>query len=232
MTETKIIDRIRKLLELASNEGATEAEAANALEKANALMMKHGIDQAMFEKENGEVEIGYGNPFTDYKRRWHKTCASAASHLYGCSYAIFGSTEFRFFGRSEIVGAAELTFLHLAAQIEAWYKLDLPKGLTKMERAKWRHDFKEACALRVYHRVVAIVKDLQENDQKAQEAVGHNALVVLDHRTQLKSELDDFMDARKMKKNRSRALSLRYSEASARGMEAGNKVKINQELKR
>ena len=39
----EIIERIRKLLRLSEDAGATEAEAAAALERANALLIRHNL---------------------------------------------------------------------------------------------------------------------------------------------------------------------------------------------
>jgi hypothetical protein len=43
MTTDDIVERIRKLLRLAEDTGATEAEAAAALERANALLIRHNL---------------------------------------------------------------------------------------------------------------------------------------------------------------------------------------------
>jgi len=40
-----VIQRIRKLLRLAEDAGATEAEAASALERASALLIRHNLTQ-------------------------------------------------------------------------------------------------------------------------------------------------------------------------------------------
>ena len=48
MTADDVVERIRKLLRLAESAGATEREAAAALEWANALLVRHNLrmDQA------------------------------------------------------------------------------------------------------------------------------------------------------------------------------------------
>ena len=43
MTADDVVERIRKLLRLAEDAGATEAEAASALERANALLIRHNL---------------------------------------------------------------------------------------------------------------------------------------------------------------------------------------------
>jgi Protein of unknown function (DUF2786) len=43
VTTDDIVERIRKLMPLAEAAGATEAEAASALERANALLIRHNL---------------------------------------------------------------------------------------------------------------------------------------------------------------------------------------------
>jgi hypothetical protein len=49
-----IEQKIAKLLRLAEDSGATEAEAALAAEKAQALMLEHGIELAQIQMDGGE----------------------------------------------------------------------------------------------------------------------------------------------------------------------------------
>jgi hypothetical protein len=50
-TEEKILDKVRKMLNLADNPGATDEERAAFIEKADHLMVKYAIDAAMLEAE-------------------------------------------------------------------------------------------------------------------------------------------------------------------------------------
>lgn len=50
--EDRIIEKLQALLRLARDAGATEAEASLALERAHALLLKHGLEMADVE-ENG-----------------------------------------------------------------------------------------------------------------------------------------------------------------------------------
>ena len=54
MTNEDIVDRIRKLLRLAEDAGATEAEAAAALERANALLIRHNLSMDAIAVSTGE----------------------------------------------------------------------------------------------------------------------------------------------------------------------------------
>jgi hypothetical protein len=54
VTTEDIVERIRKLLRLAEDAGATEAEAAAALERANALLIRHNLSMDAIAVSNGE----------------------------------------------------------------------------------------------------------------------------------------------------------------------------------
>jgi Protein of unknown function (DUF2786) len=84
----RIIDRIRKMLRLASDAGATEGERENALRMAHATLAKYNLDIAMVEESGGKVEgeergvlraVFYGRP-------WARQVANAVAELFFCSY--------------------------------------------------------------------------------------------------------------------------------------------------
>jgi Protein of unknown function (DUF2786) len=54
VTTEDIVERIRKLLRLAEDAGATEAEAAAALERANALLIRHNLSMDAIAVSTGE----------------------------------------------------------------------------------------------------------------------------------------------------------------------------------
>jgi len=54
VTNEDIVERIRKLLRLAEDAGATEAEAAAALERANALLIRHNLSMDAIAVSTGE----------------------------------------------------------------------------------------------------------------------------------------------------------------------------------
>lgn len=52
MTENDILQRVRKLLDLAEHANTPEAERDLAIQRAQALMLKHAIDEAMVRKDS------------------------------------------------------------------------------------------------------------------------------------------------------------------------------------
>jgi Protein of unknown function (DUF2786) len=57
MAPEDVVERIRKLLRLAENAGATEAEAASALERASALLLRHNLSMEQIAVSASQREV-------------------------------------------------------------------------------------------------------------------------------------------------------------------------------
>lgn len=156
---SSIRERIRKLLALARDAGATSAEAEVALSKARQLMLDHGITDEPTEGQSSPVRHGELHDGLDNK--WAIWLVLASAELYGASMLLRGS-HYYFVGRPDNIAAAEETLLYLIDQVEAKYKQALKalgeKGMNnKQTRAELRRTFKESAAIVVSHRVKAII---------------------------------------------------------------------------
>jgi Protein of unknown function (DUF2786) len=221
MTHEKIVDRIRKLLALGRDGGATEHEAARAMELATKLMLEHGIAESAINKPG--VELG-GDADVDHK--WEMYCAHAACALYGTKPIIYAGSRLKFVGRADNIAATEMTYEWLRDQIELFYKAALPSGMSKAARADYRRSFKSAAAGRVYTRAVEIVRQLKDKGTPQS-----TALVVLDYRKQLEIEADDFIQTLGARKGHSRGLTLKNNRGTSDGFAAGDKIRLQQEVK-
>ena len=223
-----IIEKITKLMAVTEEAGATEAEAAQALMLAQRLMMKHGIDQTQV---NRGPDVDWGNELSWGGQRWMRIVALAVGNIYGSVPVFWRHTGVvKFVGRDETCRAAEITYLAITRQIERLYRAGLPRGMSKGERARWRNEFKVACAGRVLYRVNEIIRE-RRTDEGA-NAIGCTALVVLSHEEQLRSEVDDFLKGEgTTKKGRGTSLSVKPSVAAMRGDKAGRQVSIQDEIK-
>lgn len=233
---SSIKDKIAKLLAVAHDKGATEHEAATAMGMASRLMLQHGISQDEFRKVEIEVIEGLR---AEADHRWMVMTSQGAGMLYGCKpirYRDRDGDKISYVGRSDNVDAATFTYKWLCDQIETFYKQALPKGLSKGERAEFRRTFKEACAIRVYYRIEALVKEMMANDTMASEALAleapkaGTALVVVNHRKELEAEVDAFMNAANVRRN-TRAVSIKSGSGTGAGMRAGDNVKLRQQVR-
>jgi len=92
MTNDKVLSKIRKMLELAGNAGATEGERANALSQAHKWIAKYNIDMATAMQGVGEAR----NAAADEKRTqtcekyfgevWARQVSHAIGGLFFCKY--------------------------------------------------------------------------------------------------------------------------------------------------
>lgn len=219
----EIKGKIKKLLNLANDKGANEHEAERAMEMASALMMKYNITLDPEDTDSTEVTE---SSITQLPEPWHTVLASASAYLYGCKVIQYPKQGMTFVGRAENQDAAIQTLLFLASQVEAHYKMNLPKGLTKGDRAEYRRTFKYACANRVYHRAKEIMQQFRDNDAKAIEYTGSTALVVMQTMDQLIAECKTFMD--ELPGLRDTRPTIRKSGSGTfDGFKAGDKVQLN-----
>ena len=222
-----MIEKIRKLLALARNAGATEAEAAQALGMANALMLKHGIEQDQVDEEDELVKSGARQ--SAFTQRWHQMLAISLGRMYGCQCLFERRTDhFTYIGRDEANQAAQLTLEFVVDQINMFYRLSLPKGLSQRERAQYRRDFKHACTSRVLDRVEEIIAESMTDEGAA--AIGCTALVVRDHRQQRLDEAQEFALKEPGSALTEVGMSSRKSVAGVAGRHAGDHVQINAEV--
>lgn len=226
-----IKDRIRKLLNLANNSGATEAEATAAMEMASALMLKYNIE---VDPETDELKTIRGSKvLAGYDEPWHITCSAAAAMLYSCINIVHSRGEYgySFVGRPENVEMAGELMLFIVDQVEQLYKQYLPKGLSKADRAEFRRTFKQACAMRVYNRAFEIMEQFKNNDAKALEYTGSRALVVVESIKQQLDEARDFI-AKEMPDVKDLVeRPKKYGSGTRAGIEAGNKVELNRKIR-
>lgn len=215
-----IIDKIRKLLALARDKGASEHEADAAMKKASDLMMRFNIDAGAIDQEEERAKIMRGNR-TEPLDKWEAILAQAVAHLYDCAIIHWGKV-YCFVGRPFNVRACEETFPYVVEQVEAQYKIGLKAfklnhgRLDKERRGEFRATFKEACALKVW-RTAREIKASQKN-----QIPDHKALVIIDT---MKEEINQHMADTKVKNGR--ALTVRRSGfGTGAGIAAASNIKL------
>lgn len=220
MTNTApIIDKIKKLLALASN-NSSEAESARAMEMASNLMAKHGIEQDQLKEKSIIVDGDHSPLDVEY----YRYTGQAAQYLSGAEFFLYlgSAPTFNFVGRSANVEFAQLLMAHINLQIEALYKQALPKGLTQRERAKFRKDFKIVAARRVNQRAREILE--------TQVAASSSTALVL-HKDALKNEVHEYLAQKGVQVRSVKAKARSFdSRAHSAGILAGNQVELNSKV--
>lgn len=115
--DEKILDRVRKLLELANSDNANEA--ASALGQAQKLMARHGIGEAMLAAEQpdeiGEIENDLLH--TDGKASWRTQLALRIGYANQCQVYSSGST-LRVVGHTKNRDTVRYLFTYAASEID------------------------------------------------------------------------------------------------------------------
>lgn len=130
MVDSKMVERIRKLLALGTSPNQHEAEAA--LAKANQLMQEH---QLSMSEVDVKAEGAVGKAAIDMGRirsrtKWVHGIAHACAKLYDCT-TIRTTNPYRktwslvFIGRASDIELAQITFDHLYKSWESISKHDL-----------------------------------------------------------------------------------------------------------
>ena len=173
MSRDKIIDRVQKLLALASNAGS-EAEAALAAERAAKLMAEHEIHEAQLSLD-GAANVRTPEPIekchyvTRTRKRvaWHMNIVGSVDETYGArAYWQGGSVVL--FGRLSAVQAAAYTSQYLIREVERLTDREAPAS--RFSRA-YRNAFRLGCSSRVASRVrAAHDKAERERREAAQRA--------------------------------------------------------------
>lgn len=220
-----IHNKVKKLLMMTTENGASEEEMATAMRLAAGLMMRHNITQA--ELGVTPEQAKRGDKISAKFEKWQVVLANAAGHLYACRVIFYdnGKGGLLFAGRPENIDAAQATMFYLLTQVETLYKKNLTAGLTQKARGEYRKTFKFACALRVEQRAVRMMEELQSNDAAALQATTHKALVVRGQMLILQDEADQLVSGTKKKQ-----LSQKAGSGTLDGQRAGDQVKLRQEL--
>jgi len=80
--DSKILEKIQKLMTLAKDKGATQGEIENAARKAQEILFKYNLDIADVEAYTSKDELGIDGDIIDYGEDWHKADGNWIATLY------------------------------------------------------------------------------------------------------------------------------------------------------
>lgn len=231
---TEIMNKIHKLLALAQDAGATEAEAATAMSMASALMQKHAIDEAKLaanDPSKKATTVHRSFTFDGPNDKFLMWVIIAASELTSCRTLRYDFNQYDIIGRKDAAEACEVLAVWIKSQIDALYKrdLNLAKSLPLNRRGAFRVSYKQAAAVRVLRRAQEIVAAMQSNDAKAIAATGSTALVVVASIRQQLAEAQSFIESN-FKTRKAKPLRQTSGLGRHAGRKAGDEVKLNREL--
>jgi hypothetical protein len=158
---TDAVDRVRKILRLARDRGASEHEAASAMEMASRIMLEHGLTDSDVEEPE---ELAFQSRPLAADETWKILVGSCCGALHACRVLRAASEEGRtvvmFLGRRTNVETAEETHEFLVDQIQRSYE-------EKVRELQWartprppdfEETFKDAMAMKLIDRAWRIVE--------------------------------------------------------------------------
>lgn len=153
--EDKIINRIKKMLALANDAGATEGERDNAMRMAYNLLAKHNLTMATVEGHTNE-EKREQNASQFYGRPWALTVAQAVAKLFFCEYFYMRSGTrnhvYHYFVGKE---SNSVTALEMAKYLVDSIKKEANRRMREAGEggAAYRRSFASGAANKVWQRV-------------------------------------------------------------------------------
>jgi hypothetical protein len=185
--ETDLLDRVRKLLAKAENEGCLPAEAEALTAKAAELMARYGIDRALLGALHPETDkpgdrvFNLSNPWADVKR--HLLAGLAGALRCQCVQTRSPEgTRLHVFGYTSDLERADILFTSLLVQMaRALAQQAVPGsgGEARAWRRSWMLGYAGAVVARVKAAEEAAVATA-DSPQAAEERGGGAALVLAD----------------------------------------------------
>lgn len=208
--DMKVIDRINKLLNLAKDSGATEAEALLAMEKAQAIMNEHNLTMAELGSEKGDKRSkeGFdGQAMFEYQRDMMAVIAEVnycyAAVLYSYKSRGRRAIGYRLIGQQANVASTRVMFEYLANTIDRLVR-EFNGGDYKLRMSRSSISWCAGCAERLCERIKErhenfIAEQKKEAEAKKRAAQhpaspSHGALVVVmeDYAQKERDLNDDF----------------------------------------
>lgn len=200
----KLIERIQKLLRLAQNAGATEAEAQSAMGKVHELLAEHNLTMSVIEnhgsKEKDEV-LGKQVRRTNKNGKWECFIYRGAAELNFCNYisaSVVGSSDIThlIIGTEVNVLAAEMLGDYLRDTVNRMARnldmdsIDIQKALIMdgIGEAMFRHKFKQGAAIRLDARCLELKKQRSQASTKTSDGRNLPALLSTYEQAQKQNE--------------------------------------------
>lgn len=249
--KAKLLERVRKLLTLATHANTSEAEAAAAMSRVNVILAEHNLSMA-------EVEVHVGSPTAAeaasgrghrLKRSFEKYLWMAAAELNFCdvffmSGSYYAGSKWRgveFDNRSDakhwacVIGKPlniEVVTLMAEYLISTVNRLarDGAKVVAPASRPNFRKNFRVACSRRVLQRAGQLVIQ-RKRGQQDEHSKGSNlpALMSL-YETEQKAVVQFMEDQRiKIRTSKSRVRMDNFLAAEA-GRRAAEGISLNQQV--
>ncbi len=172
-TKDEVLDLIRKLLAMTTERGCTEAEAANAAAKAQALLQEYKLEMAEVGTASESVEPDMRKSTLDVKGKGHDGSWKAMLLFRIARYNFCRAVELAGTDRSLLFGAA--TDVEVVTMLFNWIVEQLERFATDMwkeydgidRRPTWRRSFFTAAVTAVGNRLYQQQQEFEKSSEKS-----------------------------------------------------------------
>lgn len=176
MSEEKIIGRVKKMLALANDSGASEGERDNALRMAYNLIAKYNLSMSSIESHGEESRVDESGSFRG--QPWVVSVVSSVAQLFFCKYYFVKKKgmnyDHHFVGKdSNAVTARYMAEFVVTSIIAQGRKESRAIG----ESSAWRRSFFMGAADRIRSRIIELRKEEGDSNKK-DVASGGTSLVL------------------------------------------------------
>lgn len=230
MEESRVIEKILKLVALGTNAGATEAEAEAAMRQAHKMLAKHNLTMAQIEAKGGKGEDieELGSVFPGYQ--WARIMVNAIAELYFCKYYYVPSRRKNHYSHF-FVGKHSNAIT--AAEISKYVVVTLKRAAGRERRKHGSHyqsSFLKGAAFRIQERCRELIEASKADSIQVSES---KALVLADVYSVELAAAADWMDQQHpgMRETKHTSRPVRDSAGYYAGREAANTVGLRPQVK-
>jgi hypothetical protein len=222
-----ILNRVKKMLNLAKDAAATEGERDNALRMAYATLAKHNLTMA--QVEIGEsVEARTSQQFQIRHQMWQVNINHAVAKLFFCNLFITKRKPYivmTYVGKESNIATAKEMANWLIESI-------LVEGKSRSLDPQWIASFNKGAASTLFNRCEQLREQAEQEEKVAQPTATGTALVLASlYKTETQAN-DDFIANQmgiKLGASKSRKSSIDY-DAYAQGSSFGSKLNLNKQI--
>lgn len=224
-----IVEKVRKLLNLANDSSASEGERDNALRMAHAFLAKHNLTMSTVEASGAEpTEERLRQDSEFYGRPWARTVAKAVGELFFCEYFI--STSYKknmvyhcFVGKESNV----ITSLEMSKYLVDSIRKEASRRQREMgETVSWRRSFATGAAARIRARVA----DIKKASQFQIEPSSCTGLILASVYTMESAANQSFIQSSGTKLTLINSTTKPAGSGFSEGHEFGGKLSLNRQL--
>jgi hypothetical protein len=226
-----VLDRVRKLLALGRDSGATEAERESAMRMAHKLLLKYNIDQGEAEASGQKPEDRTVKHDDYYGRPWARVISMSIAKLFFCEYIYTSATKAKN-TRHHFIGRESNAIT--ACEMGRWLVESILREGKRRQRAEdesniYFRSFATGASVAIYNRVERMIAEASrvETAEPGTALVVANAYVT--EASANREVMDNIFNPEKRLKGR-RGSSLIQTDGAAEGRAFGETVSLNKQV--